>query len=107
MGRTVLPSARPRWPRALICAASRLRLLGSFIRKCTRQQGNTIRNEMSSSNRRTLLHRGRLRREKLRKLRQRYLKATTETERRGILERVSRIAPTVSAGTHLGAEYYD
>src|ERR1700719_1053605 len=35
MGRTVLPSARPRWPRALICAASRPRLLGSFIRKGT------------------------------------------------------------------------
>ena len=34
-GETVLPSARPRRPPALICAASRLRLLGSFIRKCT------------------------------------------------------------------------
>src|ERR1700686_1851943 len=35
MGRTLLPSARPPWPRALICAASRQSLLGSSIRKCT------------------------------------------------------------------------
>src|SRR2546428_157599 len=51
---------------------------------------------MSSSNRRTLLHRGRLRREKIRKPRHRYLKAKTEKERRAIPERDSRIAPPPS-----------
>jgi len=56
---------------------------------------------MTSRGRRALLDRQRLRREKLGKLRQRYLKATTETERSEILEEVSRIAPTVSADQFL------
>jgi len=56
---------------------------------------------MSSYGKRRVLRQRRARRAKLRKLRRRYLAAATEDNQKKILEKVRRLAPTVSPNEFL------
>ncbi len=58
---------------------------------------------MAHSTRRNELHARRARRQRLKKLRARYAKAKTNAEKDKILEKVSRVAPSVSREQFLAA----
>ena len=51
---------------------------------------------MSQATRRNELHARRMRRQRLRKLRERYAKAKTNAEKEQILQKFSRVAPRIS-----------
>lgn len=55
-----------------------------------------------AGSRRTELHRRRVRRKKLAKLRDRYSRAETEADRTAILEKIAKFAPGVASELHAG-----
>ena len=57
---------------------------------------------MSQAIRRNELHARRVRRQRLRKLRARYAKAKTNAEKEQILQKVARVAPSISTEQFLG-----